>query len=67
MLKTNFMEHKNGDWVILISDGPIADFRQKELVSWIRTMLESAARRQQNIMRKLFLRTLQDATEICMS
>lgn len=61
------MEHKNGDWVILISDGPIADFRQKELVSWIRTMLESAARRQQNIMRKLFLRTLQDATEICMS
>lgn len=67
MFKKVVMEHRNEDWIILISDGPIAELRQKELVRWLKSILDSAIRQQRNITRKLFLRTLQDATEICMS
>jgi hypothetical protein len=53
--------------VILFSKYSFADARQKELVRWIGTTLQSAIVRQQDITKKLFLRTLKDVPAIYMS
>ena len=61
------MKNNNKVQVVLFSKYSLADSRQKELVRWLGTTLQSAIERQQNVARKLFLRTLKDSPTIYLS
>ena len=61
------MKNINKVEVILFSKYSLGDARQKELVRWLGTILQTAIVRQQDISRKLFLRTLKDSPAIYMS
>ena len=61
------MKNTNKVEVILFSKYSLGDARQKELVRWLGTTLQTAIVRQQDISRKLFLRTLKDSPPIYMS
>ena len=61
------MKNINKVEVILFSKYSLGDARQKELVRWLGTTLQTAIVRQQDISRKLFLRTLKDSPAIYMS
>jgi hypothetical protein len=61
------MKNTNKVEVILFSKYSFASARQKELVRWMGTTLQSAIRRQQDTTSKLFLRTLKDGPPIYMS
>ncbi len=60
---------KNGKQVavILFSKYSFADPRQKELVRWVGTTLQSAIAQQQDATKKLFLKTLKDTPAIYLS
>ena len=61
------MKNTNKVEVILFSKYSLGDARQKELVRWLGTTLQTAIVRQQDMSRKLFLRTLKDSPPIYMS
>lgn len=65
--KKIIMKNINKVEVILFSKYSLGNPRQKELVRWLGTTLQSAIARQENLSRKLFLRTLKDSPAIYMS
>ena len=61
------MKNGNKVAVILFSKYSFADPRQKELVRWVGTTLQSAIVRQEDIAKKLFLKELKDTPAIYLS
>jgi hypothetical protein len=61
------MENNNKVQVILFSKYSFMDLRQKELIRWLGTTLQSAIGKQQKIAKKLVLRNLRDTPPIYMS
>ena len=53
--------------VVLFSKYPFADPRQKELVRWVGTTLQSAIAQQQETTKKLFLKKLKNTPAIYLS
>jgi hypothetical protein len=65
--KTSSIKSDRKVAVILFSKYSFADPRQKELVRWVGTTLQSAIGRQHEIAKKIFLRILKDTPAIYMS
>ena len=61
------MKNYNMVEVILFSKYSFTDPRQKELVRWIGTTLQSAIVQQQEMATKIFLRTLKGTSAIYLS
>ena len=61
------MKNYNQLQVILFSKYSFGDLRQKELVRWLGTDLQPSIGKQQEIAKKLILRTLRDTPPIYMS
>ena len=61
------MKHYNQTEVILFSKYSFKDLRQKELVRWLGTTAQCAIQQQDEVTKKLFLRTLKDTPAIYMS
>jgi len=53
--------------VILFSKYSFADSRQKELIRWVGTTLQSAIAQQQEMTKKLFLKRLKNTPAIYLS
>jgi len=66
-VKTKIMKSDKKVAVILFSKYSFADPRQKELVRWVGTTLQSAIAQQQEMTKKLFLKSLRNTPAIYLS
>jgi hypothetical protein len=66
-LNTIIMENNNKVQVILFSKYSFMDLRQKELVKWLGTTLQSSIEKQQKNAKKFVLINLRDTPPIYMS
>ena len=65
--KTSCMKSDKKVEVILFSKYSFADSRQKELVRWVGTTLQSAIAQQEEMINKLFLTKLRNTPKIYLS
>ena len=61
------MKYNNNIEVILLSNHSSTDSSQKALVKWLTTILQSAIDKQQESIKKIFLRILKDTPAIYLS
>lgn len=61
------MENNKKVQVILFAKYSFMDLRQKELIRWLGTTLQSSIGKQQKIAKKIVLRNLRDTPPIYMS